>query len=254
MQRKITIEVCCGSVSDAVEAQRGGADRVELNSGIMFGGLTPSAGAIIEAKRRLNIPVMVMIRPREGGFCYSEEELSVMEEDIKMALSCGADGIVFGALKEDGQVDEEKCMRLIELCKNKEVVFHRAIDVVPDVFKALDKLISLGIKRVLTKGQENSLEEGWKLIREMVNYCGNRLEILPGGVKLHNVDEYLPKLGCNQIHIASFIPQIDSSVSKRSHVYFGSASKNIEDRYNLIDESFVKSIRNIADNIKKDIV
>lgn len=249
MNNKILIEVCCGSIQDAIEAEKGGADRIELNSNIMFGGLTPSAGAIIEAKNKLNIPVMVMIRPREGGFCYSKGEKMVMEQDVKIALQCGADGIVFGILKENGEIDLEECKRIIDLAGDKEVVFHRALDVVPDVFKALDTLMSLGVKRVLTKGQENTLEEGTDLLIEMIKYCGNRLEILPGGVKLHNVEEYTPKLGCNQIHIASFIQRFDTSVNERPHVFFGTASKSIEDRYGLIDYNFVKQIREKIDHI-----
>ncbi|GKU27036.1 copper homeostasis protein CutC [Clostridium folliculivorans] len=249
MKNKMLIEVCCGSVDDAIEAERGGADRIELNSNVMYGGLTPSAGSILEAKERLSIPVVVMIRPREGGFCYTEEEFRVMEKDVKVALQCGADGIVFGILKEDGRIDVDRCKRIVELAGDKEVIFHRAIDVVPDVFEALDILIDLGVKRVLTKAQENTIEDGYELLMKMIDYCGDRLEILPGGIKIHNVEEYAPKLGCDQIHIASFIEQIDLSVKQKPHVFFGNASKNAEDKYNLINHEFVKKIRDVVDKI-----
>ena len=96
MTKNIYLEVCCGSVDDSIEAQIGGAQRVELNSSMFFGGLTPSLGAIIEAKKRLNIPVIVMIRPRGGGFCYTDAEYESMLHDTRLALDYGADGIVFG--------------------------------------------------------------------------------------------------------------------------------------------------------------
>lgn len=249
MHRKILLEVCCGSIEDALEAERGGADRIELNSCLMFGGLTPSIGTLKECKRKLNIPVIAMIRPREGGFCYSDYEVDVMEEDVNAVINSGADGIAFGILKADGTVDVERCRRIIDLAKNREVVFHRAFDVVPDPFKALDTLIGLGVKRVLTKGQENTLAEGYELVKQLINYGGERIEILPGGVKTYNVEDIVPKLKCNQVHVASFITRYDTSVSGKSHVFFGNLSKSMEDRFNLIDGDFVKIIRQKLDNI-----
>ena len=114
MPSKILIEVCCGSVDDAVQAANGHADRIELNSSLFFGGLTPSLGSIIEAKRRLNIPVMVMIRPRAGGFCYTQAEMAVMLNDTKLALEHDADGLVFGILTEDGSIDTERCRQRLD--------------------------------------------------------------------------------------------------------------------------------------------
>jgi copper homeostasis protein len=111
MQR-ILVEICCGSLEDALEAERGGADRVELCSALFLGGLTPSLGTIIEAKARLKIPIMVMIRPRGGGFCYTEPEMAVMERDTVLAAEQGADGMVFGILNADGGIDEERCTRI----------------------------------------------------------------------------------------------------------------------------------------------
>lgn len=242
MSKKILVEVCCGSVDDGVEAQRGGADRIELNSSLMLGGLTPSAGAVMQSKKQLNIPVMVMIRPRGGGFCYSDNEMSVMEYDVRSAIENGADGIVFGILREDGTVDEKRCERIINLCKDREVVFHRAFDVVPDPFGALDQLVNLGVKRILTKGQENTLFEGEELLKDLIKYSGDRIEILVGGVKPYNIESTVAKLGCNQVHIASFVSKVDLSVASRPHVFFGSELRPPEDRYNLADCGYIKAI------------
>ena len=157
MSSSILIEVCCGSVDDAVEAAEGGAARIELNSSLFFGGLTPSLGTIIEAKRRLDIPIMVMIRPRGGGFCYTEAEMAVMLHDTKLAVEHGAGGIVFGILTQDGLVDVDRCRKILELTQGRETVFHRAFDVTPDPIEALEQLIELGFTRIMTSGQEKTV-------------------------------------------------------------------------------------------------
>src|SRR5215471_11838018 len=139
--RKLLLEICCGSAADAWEAQQGGADRVELCSALFLGGLTPSLGAILEAKDRVKIPVMAMIRPRSGGFCYSKSDYAVMQRDVRVAVEQGADGIVFGVLRSDGRVDRERCAQLCNLALGRQTVFHRAFDVTPDPLEALDTLI-----------------------------------------------------------------------------------------------------------------
>src|SRR5512140_2156987 len=106
---RILIEVCCGSVDDALAAEQGGAGRIELCSALAVGGVTPSAGTIALTRRSVSLPIMVLIRPRAGGFCYSAQELAVMEADIDQALEKGADGIVFGVLKPDGNIDLPRC-------------------------------------------------------------------------------------------------------------------------------------------------
>lgn len=249
MDKKILIEVCCGSVDDAMIAEKAGADRVELNSSMFFGGLTPSAGSIQYAKEVLTIPVMVMIRPRGGGFCYTDAEFAAMERDVEEALKLGADGIVFGILKEDGTIDEKRCERLVKLAGSMETVFHRAIDVVPDPFEALDKLVELGVKRVLTKGQENMFEYGAPVIKKMFQHAAGRIEILPSGAKIHNVETVLEMTGCSQIHIASYVTRTDTSALGRPNVYFGSALRPPEDRYEQVDYSFVETIRNKVDTL-----
>jgi copper homeostasis protein len=249
MNKKYLIEVCCGSVDDAIISERAGADRIELNSCMMYGGLTPSAGSIIEAKRKVNIPVMVMIRSRSGGFCYTEEEMRVMEYDVSTAIQLGADGIVFGILNEDGTIDEKRCKRIIDLCKDKEVVFHRAFDAVPNPFEAIDVLTNIGIKRILTKGQENTLEKGAELINRLIDYSQEKIEVLPGGVKIYNIESTLVNISCNQVHIANYVTQIDKSVRQRPHVFLGSASHGCEDRYELINYDFVKEIRDKLDSL-----
>jgi len=240
---KIQLEVCCGSVDDAIEAQRGGADRIELNSSLFFGGLTPSLGSIIEAKKRVNIPVMVMIRPRGGGFCYTQAEAAVMLHDAKLAVEHEADGLVFGILAEDGSIDIDRCRQIIELAEGRETVFHRAFDVTADPLKALDQLIELGFKRVLTSGQERTVPEGIELIRKLIVYARDRIEVLPGGgIRPHNVKTLVEQTGANQIHLSAFESRIDRSVQNRPDITFGGALRPPEDRYDMIDHGVIQSV------------
>jgi copper homeostasis protein len=244
---KVLLEVCCGSLDDAIEAERGGAERVELCSCLFLGGLTPSIGSVIEARKRLKIPIIAMVRPRGGGFCYTEAEFAAMQHDAKAMLDAGADGIVFGILKPDGSVDVERNRKLREIAGKKQSVFHRAIDVTPDPFQALEQLIEIGITRVLTSGQEDSVPEGLDLIRELVGRAGVRIEIMPGGgIRPHAIPEILRVTGCRQIHVASWKPQRDPSCEGRPQVTFGGALYPPENRYDLTDRDVIAGVAKLV--------
>jgi copper homeostasis protein len=239
----ILVEVCCGSVEDGIEAQAGGADRIELNSSLFFGGLTPSIGTIMEAKRLLHVPVMIMIRPRGGGFCYTEAEMGVMERDIDEALAHGADGIVFGVLTDTGSIDEAACRRLLARAMGKPAVFHRAFDVLNDPERGLEQLVDLGFRRILTTGCRAQIEDGAETVRRMISQARSRIEILPGGMVPRNVARLVRETGCDQIHIASFVRRGDSSARGNAEIYFGSALYPPEDSYEVADRGFVRSMR-----------
>jgi len=240
---KILIEVCCGSVDDAVEAERGGADRIELNSAVFLGGLTPSLGSIIEAKKRLNIPVIVMIRPRAGGFCYTQNEMEVILRDAKLAVEHDADGLVFGILASDGSIDTERCKQIIELAHGRQIIFHRAFDVTPDPLKALDQLVELGFSRVLTSGQERTAPEGIELISKLIVHAGDRIEILPGsGLRPHNIRVFVEQTKTTQVHFSAFSQKFDSSMKHQPHITFNGTVPPSEDRYDLIDQNIVRDI------------
>ena len=161
---KIKIEICCGSAGDVLAAAGAGADRVELNSALFLGGLTPSLGAL-ELARTAQVELMAMVRPREGGFCYTQEEFCTMLLDARRLLDAGADGIVFGFLHEDGTVDVRRCQAMLEVIGTRQSVFSRAIDVVPDWRAGLEALCALGVTRVLTSGQAPTAPEGADTIR-----------------------------------------------------------------------------------------
>jgi copper homeostasis protein len=247
--RKLLLELCIGSVEDAVIAERAGANRVELCSALMLGGLTPSAGMIQEAKAAVSIPVMAMIRPRGGGFLYSDYDFRVMQRDAAMAVEYGADGIVFGCLDKHGSIDVERTRQLVDLAGDRQTVFHRAFDVTPDPFAALEQLIDLGVTRVLTSGQEDSVYNGAQLIRQLIKHAGNRIEVLPGGgIDRFNLDDVLERTGCSQIHIAVPLQRHDPSVNKRPHVSFGGSLKPPEDLYPVADESLASHIAHRLNN------
>jgi len=220
----VRLEVCCGSLPDALAAEEGGADRIELCAALCVGGLTPSLGTVIEVEARLGIPVMVMIRPRGAGFHYREPELAVMERDVEAALEAGAEGVVFGALQADGSIDEPGCRRLRGAARDREVVFHRAFDVTPDPFRALEQLIDLGFTRVLTSGQRSNAILGAPTLRRLIEQARDRIQILPGGgIRAHNVQDLLSATGCRQVHLTAFGTRSDPSTLARTEISLLSA-------------------------------
>lgn len=236
--KDILVEVCCGSADDVIEAEKGGADRVELNSDLFHGGLTPTVGSLLTAKERTGMKIIAMIRPREGGFCYTDTEFEVCRKDAEMLLENGADGIVFGFLNQDGTVNESRTREIAEiaLSRGKEAVFHRAIDVVPDWKSALDTLIDIGITRVLTSGQEADVAYGTDTVREMIEYSAGRIQILPGaGITARNVERIIKETGTDQIHVAAHRHVSDTSVNNNRSIFYGGCLYPAEDRFCITD-------------------
>ena len=242
---RVLLEVCCGSADDVIQAHAAGADRVELNSDLFHGGLTPTLGELIVAKRETGMKIMTMVRPREGGFCYTDAEFATAVEDAKLLLAHGSDGLVFGFLHQDGTLDRERTRVLAEIAQaaGKETVFHRAIDVVPDWREALDALIELGITRVLTSGQEPDVSLGTATVREMIEYAAGRIQILPGaGITARNMDRVIAETGCGQIHLAAHRQLSDTSVSNNRSIYYGGCLYPAEDRFSIIDSAYISGM------------
>lgn len=193
-------EVCVGSYKEAVEKERLGAHRVELCCNLLEGGTTPSYGTIKATVSELNIPVMVMIRPRGGDFNYSSSEIEIMKEDIKVCKELGVYGVVVGVLKNDA-IDTDTLKILADLAKPMSITFHMAFDEVKDMFTALDTLIDIGIDRVLTKGGDKSAIDGKEVIKDLVEYADNRIVIMPGkGITKENREQILQYTGAIEIH------------------------------------------------------
>lgn len=245
--RKITVEVCCGSAADVIESYKGGADRVELNSNLFQGGLTPTIGELIVAKEAVNLPIMTMVRPRESGFCYTDTEFKTALTDAKALLKYGSDGIVFGFLNADGTIDVSRCKAMMEIIGNKESVFHRAIDVIPDWKATIDQLCEIGVKRILTSGQSSSAYNGATTIAEMIRYARGRIQILPGaGINCHNINHIVQMTGCTQVHISPKKIIYDNSSAGNPEIFFGGVIYPPEDHYHIIDEN---QIRNVCERL-----
>jgi copper homeostasis protein len=240
---KITLEVIATSPDGCRAIEGGGGDRIELCSGLEMGGLTPSLGLLIEARRATSLPIMAMVRPRPGGFCYSAAEFAVLLADAELLLRHGADGLVFGCLHADGTVDRERTAALVRLAGNRQTVFHRAFDVTPDPFAALEVLARLGVTRLLSSGQRPSALEGAANLAAYRVHMGERLQILPGGgINLENVAEVLRQTGTDQVHASLSGKAQDRSTAANPLLRFGPAGLP-EDQVRVTDGALVTAMR-----------
>ncbi len=241
---RVLLEVAVASVADALAAQQGGADRLELNAALALGGLTPSLGTLLEVKAAVSLPVLVLVRPRPGGFAYAEAEFEVMRRDVDLALEHGADGIAFGILTPDGGVDLDRCRRLVRQVAGHPAVFHRAFDVTPDAFAALEQLIELGFHRVMTSGQEENAYHGASRIAELIARAAGRIEVLPaGGINRFTIADVLARTGCDQVHASLRGRREDRSVAARPQVSFGGPVRMSEDYYEATSADAVADLR-----------
>jgi len=183
-------EVCVESFHEAVMAAAAGATRIELCENLSCGGTTPSYGTIKKTIEKLQIPVMVMIRPRGGDFCYTTDEFEIMREDIRMCNMLGADGVVFGLLKRDNRIDAERASELVDLAHSMPVTFHKAIDDSRDLLQSVLQLKNIGISRILTSGGQPTAVEGAEMLLKMIEIAGDQLKIVVAGkVTFENFEE-----------------------------------------------------------------
>ena len=244
MKENAMIEICCGSYEDALAAERGGAARIELNSALALGGLTPSAGCVKLVKEHTGLKVVSMVRPRGAGFCYTEAETEQMFADARELLEAGSDGLAFGFLTEDHRVDLEKTGRMVELIHSykKEAVFHRAYDCVHDPRAAMESLIALGVDRVLTSGLREKAEEGAGLLKELQETYGSRIQILAGsGVNAGNAKALMEKTGLCQVHSSCKDWRRDETTSGE-YVNYRFAPAPHEDDYDVVSEELVRKL------------
>ena len=206
----ILLEVAISTPDDALIASRNGAHRLELNSALELGGLTPSPGLLSQTRHATNRPIILMLRPRPAGFVYSDAEFRTMQHDCDLALSNGAAGVAFGVLHPDHRIDLDRSRQLIRQIGKAQSVFHRAFDLVPNPPAALEQLIDLGATRILTSGGKPTALEGAATIARLVDRAQGRIEILPaGGIRADNALEILRITRCNQLHGSFAEPRTD---------------------------------------------
>lgn len=253
MNHPVILEICADSVESAVAAENGGASRIELCSGLLEGGISPSAGLISTVRSRLAIDVCVMIRPRGGDFCYSAGEFEAMEQDVLTAKQLGANGIVFGILKEDGDIDVRRASHLVEIARPMKSTFHRAFDMSRELSKSLAHVIQTGADRVLTSGGEQNVEDGLPVIANLVRVAGSRIAIMAGGgVRESNVHRIIEETGVREIH-ASVRVQVPSPMHYRNErISMGLAKGREYQRVTVLEEKVARLLEVSRDGIRRN--
>jgi len=245
----IELEICIDSVEAAVAAEMGGAQRVELCSALIEGGLTPSMGMIRVVRSRIGIGLFVMIRPRGGDFIYSDEELGAMREDIAQAKLSGADGVVFGLLKPSGEVDVERTRELVELARPLKVTFHRAFDMALDMETALEDIVRTGADRVLTSGGESTGVLGSGMIARMVERSAGRIGIMTcGELCADNVQQVARATGATQFHAALRTAVPSPAIYRKADLSMGEPGMDEFTRYTVLVED-VRALREAIDAV-----
>ncbi len=243
------IEACIGTLQSGIEAEKGGANRVELCDNLAEGGTTPSAALIQMTKERLKIPAAVMIRPRHGDFLYSDLEFEIMKKDIEFCKTVGVEAVVFGLLTPDGQIDCQRTMRLVESAGNMQVCFHRAVDLSRDYFEAIEQIINCGCTRILTSGGANKAVEGFENIRKAQELYGNKIEIMVGsGINAENVSKF-HSVGIRNFHLSGKV-QIDSLMTYRKEgVSMGAISAEEEYKITQTDYRKIEEVKKVLELI-----
>lgn len=248
---KKIVEICCGSYQDSLAAYQGGADRIELNSALYLGGLSPSLASLVLSKENTDLKVITMVRPRGAGFSYSPADFACMKLEAQLFLENGADGIAFGILEADGRIDLARSKEMLAIIKGYqgEAVFHRAFDCVPDPYAAIEDLIGLGVDRLLTSGLKVTAMEGRELLRDLQKKYGRQIQILAGsGINGENAQVLMAETGICQVHSSCKAWHQDATTSGRqvSYSYGGPKYRNA---YDLVDPrlvaDLVRSVRSL---------
>ncbi|RUT77630.1 copper homeostasis protein CutC [Ancylomarina longa] len=248
--KRTKLEICCYSVQSAILAEKAGANRIELCTGIQEGGLTPSFAMIELCKASVNIPVHVIIRPRESDFHYSDIEFECMKKDILMSKSIGVDGIVSGVLSTDGRIDLPRTRELVELSKPMSFTFHRAFDMVKDPVLAMEQLIQLKVNRILTSGGMQTAIFGKDMLKRLVELAKERIIIMPGsGINEENILNLKMETGAQEFH-CSAKSLVKSKMNFRNpNVSMGEKQESSE--YSFF-EANPEKIRKIANILKAE--
>jgi copper homeostasis protein len=199
--RQILVESCVETLAGALAAQEGGAGRVELCATLDVGGLTPPDSLLAECVRHLTIPVFVLVRPSPGAFVLAAPDRVQLGEQVRRVAGLGAAGVVAGALTSGGTIDQPAVAAILAAANSLPVTFHRAFDEIVDQAAALEELIGLGVRRVLTSGGAPTAAEGADRIGALVRQAAGRIGVLAGGsVRAHDAAELVRTTGVTEIH------------------------------------------------------
>jgi copper homeostasis protein len=245
----VVIEACVDSVASALAAERGGATRLELCDGLHDGGTTPSAGMISAVKIAVRIPVYVLIRPRGGGFVYTDEEVGVMRLDVEASRMLGADGVVVGALTRDARVDVERVKLLTAGAAELPVTFHRAFDFTRDLDEAAETLARNGVSRVLTSGGAPRAMDGVERMAALVTRWGHDLEIMAGGgVREDNIREIVQRTRVHEIHVRGTSVARTHMSPRRDDIRLRKPLPDDEGAWEETDEARIRALVRLAND------
>ena len=220
---------------------------MELCANLYDGGTTPSAGLIAAVKERIRIPMVVLIRPRGGGFVYSQEDVEVMKRDVEVARAHGADGIVIGALDATGRVSTGVTRDLTEQASGLPVTFHRAFDLTSDLAASLEKLIDAGVRRVLTSGGASTALDGADAIKRLVDQAADRIVIMAGGgIRENNVREVVARTGVSEVHARISSVNQTAEGTSRPGVRLRKPLPSDENAWEELDESRMRTLVDIT--------
>jgi copper homeostasis protein len=246
---KILLEVCIDSVESAINSERGGADRVELCAGLYEGGITPSAGMIAAVRKKIEIGLCVMIRPRGGDFFYSADEFGIMQRDILIAKQLGANGVVFGILNTHGMVDKERMRQLIDMARPLKVTCHRAFDMSCDLEQALEDLVAVGADSVLTSGSKRSAVDAMPTLKHLVQQAAGRISVMVcGELSTANVKAVLGYSNATEVH-AGLGTTVTSPMKFRNQKIEMGTLTNSEYQHAVVKESSVRELRAAIDSL-----
>jgi copper homeostasis protein len=235
----MNLEICVDNYESFSTALKNGADRIELCSSLREGGLTPSY-AFMEAALKASQPVFMMIRPRSCDFLYTDHEIEIMHRDIHAAKKLGATGVVFGVLTAEGNINSTVMKSLVKEASGMDVTCHRAFDQVRDVFEALNSLIELGVKRILTSGQAENPYDGMYMLQKIVSHARKRILIMAAGVTPASVQEIVIKAGVDEVHSAASMPRKSNMLYVKSDAQMGHG----EDFFmNVVNGELVREIK-----------
>ena len=255
MSEPVLIEVCVDSIASAMAAERGGAQRIELCSDLLEGGVTPSLGLLAVVRSKVAIGVHPIIRPRPGDFCYSDAEIEIMRRDIELAKSEGADGVVLGILKTNSTVDVARTRELVELAQPLSVTFHRAFDVSTDLLEAFEGVCATGADRLLTSGGAQECIKGMDTVAQLVQAAQGRIKIMAGGrIGISNAATIVERTGVTEIHVGLATPVSSSVVHPNSrHLSLGKAHGREFQRTHVLEESVSQLIRAISSRTEAQV-
>ncbi len=236
------VEVCVDSLTSALNAQKGGADRLEICQNLQLGGTTPSYGLVKAIKEKVDLPLVVMVRPRAADFCYNEDEYAVMLNDIALFKTLDVSAIVTGILTPQGALDKVRMAEIIKLAAPTKVVLHRAFDMTHNLNQTLKDAAALGIVRVLTSGGARNVKLGMANLKMLFDQKIN-IEILPGSGVDKSALADLVKIGAKQIHLSGKV-SVESVMQYRRPNISMSSNQADDYQYQITETVKIKAIAN----------